>query len=239
MPWRELILHLDYPGFVLPSPEALSLIMTAYNLACREPFPLECVHLAWANPRGQVRLVEMSRNILTCGECVQYTIDIQVVWPPLSLPFSPSPLSLFSSPLSPPPLPPNLSHFFPHSSLSPLPFPFSITPLASVPPSLPSPLSSPPSFPSLHLSPYPITPLLPPLPHTHQLSWYQQALAGCPEFSVSQYMGESLDLEPFKIVLNSEETKPWFVYTCNSIYVLVITPPRVIWCVFSKRGCYE
>ena len=55
MPWRELILHLDYQGFYLPSPEALSLIMTAYNMACREPFPLECVHLAWANPRGQVR----------------------------------------------------------------------------------------------------------------------------------------------------------------------------------------
>ena len=55
MPWRELILHLDYPGFVLPSPEALSLIMTAYNMACREPFPLECVHLSWSNPRGQVR----------------------------------------------------------------------------------------------------------------------------------------------------------------------------------------
>lgn len=55
MPWRELILHLDYPEFYLPSPEALSLVMTAYNMACREPFPLECVHLAWTNPRGQVR----------------------------------------------------------------------------------------------------------------------------------------------------------------------------------------
>ena len=54
MPWRELILHLDYPGFILPSPESLSLIMTAYNMACREPFPLECLHLAWTNPRGQV-----------------------------------------------------------------------------------------------------------------------------------------------------------------------------------------
>jgi CCR4-NOT transcription complex subunit 1 len=94
MPWRELILHLDYPGFILPSPEALSLIMTAYNMACREPFPLECVHLAWSNPRGQ-------------------------------------------------------------------------------------------------------------------LSWYLQVLAGCPEFNVSQYMGESIDLEPFKIVLSSEEAKPW------------------------------
>ena len=43
-----------------------------------------------------------------------------------------------------------------------------------------------------------------------QLSWYQQVLAGCPEFNVSQYMGESLDLERFKIVLTSEETKPWY-----------------------------
>ena len=52
----------------------------------------------------------------------------------------------------------------------------------------------------------------------YQISWYQQALAGCPEFSVSQYMGESIDLEPFKIVLNSEETKPWYsVHTYISI----------------------
>ena len=55
-----------------------------------------------------------------------------------------------------------------------------------------------------------LSPCLPPF--LHQLSWYQQALAGCPEFSVSQYMGESIDLEPFKIALTSEETKPWYIY---------------------------
>lgn len=52
-----------------------------------------------------------------------------------------------------------------------------------------------------------------------QLSWYQQALAGCPEFSVSQYMGDSIDLEPFKIVLNSEETKPWYAVDHSNAHV--------------------
>ena len=79
MPWRELILHLDYPGFILPSPEGLSLIMTAYNMACREPFPLECVHLAWANPRGQVRQWDVDGCAELCifKMVVQWNVYIQ------------------------------------------------------------------------------------------------------------------------------------------------------------------
>ncbi len=29
--WREVVQSFDYPGFLVPSPDALSLIVTAYN----------------------------------------------------------------------------------------------------------------------------------------------------------------------------------------------------------------
>ena len=181
MPWRELILHLDYPGFILPSPEALSLIMTAYNMACREPFPLECVHLAWSNPRGQVRanrsksclFIILDPCILSHACFLQTYKFFHIICVLLFLSFLP----------------------YSHS----LPFFTRLPPLSiSFPPLLPL-------YMSLSLCPlYPS-----PLPPSLQLSWYQQVLAGCPEFNVSQYMGESIDMEPFKIVLTSEEAKPW------------------------------
>ena len=33
--WRDVIPELDYKGFHLPSPEGLSIVITAFNTACR------------------------------------------------------------------------------------------------------------------------------------------------------------------------------------------------------------
>jgi len=52
--WRDVILELDYPGFFLPSPEALGLIMSVYRVASRDPFPMESLYLGWECPKGQV-----------------------------------------------------------------------------------------------------------------------------------------------------------------------------------------
>lgn len=57
--WREVMLELDYPGFFLPSPEALSLIMTTHRMVSRDPFPLEVLYLGWDNPKGQVEKAMM------------------------------------------------------------------------------------------------------------------------------------------------------------------------------------
>ena len=47
-------MELDYPGFFLPSPEALGLIMSVYRVASRDPFPMESLYLGWECPKGQV-----------------------------------------------------------------------------------------------------------------------------------------------------------------------------------------
>jgi len=52
--WRDVILELDYPGFFLPSPEALGLIMSVYRVASRDPFPMESLYLGWECPKGQL-----------------------------------------------------------------------------------------------------------------------------------------------------------------------------------------
>ena len=54
LPWHEVINELDYPGFYIPSPEGLSLIMTAYNMCCKDNFPMGLVFLLWVNKKGQV-----------------------------------------------------------------------------------------------------------------------------------------------------------------------------------------
>ena len=42
-----------------------------------------------------------------------------------------------------------------------------------------------------------------------KLSWFQQALAGCQEFSFIQYPHCCMDLEPLKITTTTEEAKTW------------------------------
>ena len=62
-----MIQSLDYPGFYVPSPEALSLIITAYNQASRDPFPLDCLYMVeWRNTRGQLSWVKTA--IVGCPE---------------------------------------------------------------------------------------------------------------------------------------------------------------------------
>lgn len=57
--WREVVQSLDYPDFYVPSPDALSLIVTAYNQASRDPFPLDCLYMVeWRNTRGQLSWVK-------------------------------------------------------------------------------------------------------------------------------------------------------------------------------------
>ena len=45
---------MDYEGFYLHSPEGLSIIMTAFNLGCKDPFPIEMIYGPWDHTKGQV-----------------------------------------------------------------------------------------------------------------------------------------------------------------------------------------
>ena len=52
-----MIPELDYEGFFLNSPDGLSIIMTAFNIGCRDPFPIEMIYLPWVHTRGQVGII--------------------------------------------------------------------------------------------------------------------------------------------------------------------------------------
>ncbi|KAI6659252.1 hypothetical protein LOD99_14925 [Oopsacas minuta] len=52
--WREVVLALDYPGFYLPDPDSLSVIMRAYRLATQDPFPIDALYRPWENREGQL-----------------------------------------------------------------------------------------------------------------------------------------------------------------------------------------
>ena len=64
--WREVILYLDYPEFNLSSPEGLNLIVSAFKLATRDTFPVECFYLVWRNTRGHLSLLKQA--IVGCPE---------------------------------------------------------------------------------------------------------------------------------------------------------------------------
>ncbi|XP_064398380.1 CCR4-NOT transcription complex subunit 1-like [Halichondria panicea] len=65
--WREVVQSFDYPGFLVPSPDALSLIVTAYNQATRDSFPLDCLYiLEWRNTKGQLSWIRAA--IRGCSE---------------------------------------------------------------------------------------------------------------------------------------------------------------------------
>ena len=44
-----------------------------------------------------------------------------------------------------------------------------------------------------------------------KLSWFEQALAGCPDFSFTNYPFEPVNLEPLKNTFPNEEAKIWCV----------------------------
>ena len=64
--WREVILWLDYPEFHLSSPDGLNLIVSAFKLATRDTFPLECFYLSWRNTQGHLSLLKQA--IIGCPE---------------------------------------------------------------------------------------------------------------------------------------------------------------------------
>ena len=47
---------MDYEGFSLPSPSGLSIIMTTFNVASKDPFPIDMIYGPWVHTKGQVRI---------------------------------------------------------------------------------------------------------------------------------------------------------------------------------------
>ena len=45
--------------------------------------------------------------------------------------------------------------------------------------------------------------------YTLQLSWFQQTLSGCPDFSFANYPFDPVSLEPLKNTFSGEEAKTW------------------------------
>ena len=41
--WKDVILELDYPGFIVPDVEGLNFIYKAYTSATTEPFPVTAI----------------------------------------------------------------------------------------------------------------------------------------------------------------------------------------------------
>ena len=56
MCWRDVIPEMDYEGFSLPSPSGLSIIMTTFNVASKDPFPIDMIYGPWVHTKGQVRI---------------------------------------------------------------------------------------------------------------------------------------------------------------------------------------
>lgn len=46
---------MDYEGFYVPSTEGLNIIMTAFNVGSKDPFPIEMIYEPWIHTKGQVR----------------------------------------------------------------------------------------------------------------------------------------------------------------------------------------
>ncbi|KAE9611238.1 putative CCR4-Not complex component, Not1, CCR4-NOT transcription complex subunit 1, HEAT [Lupinus albus] len=57
--WIRVIEKLDHEGFLLPSEEAFSFLMSVYNHACKEPFPLHAIcGSVWKNTEGQLSFLK-------------------------------------------------------------------------------------------------------------------------------------------------------------------------------------
>uniref|UniRef100_A0A7N0SZB9 CCR4-NOT transcription complex subunit 1-like n=1 Tax=Kalanchoe fedtschenkoi TaxID=63787 RepID=A0A7N0SZB9_KALFE len=57
--WTTVIDNLDHDGFYLPNMEALSFLMSIYNRACQEPFPLHTIcGFIWKNTEGQISFLK-------------------------------------------------------------------------------------------------------------------------------------------------------------------------------------
>ncbi|KAK7350377.1 hypothetical protein VNO77_08930 [Canavalia gladiata] len=57
--WVRVIENLDHEGFFLPSEEAFSFLVSVYNHACKEPFPLHAIcGSVWKNTEGQLSFLK-------------------------------------------------------------------------------------------------------------------------------------------------------------------------------------
>ncbi|CAI9101327.1 OLC1v1038621C1 [Oldenlandia corymbosa var. corymbosa] len=57
--WTVVVENLDYEGFYIPNEAAFSFLMSIYNLACQEPFPLHAVcRSVWMNAEGQLSFIK-------------------------------------------------------------------------------------------------------------------------------------------------------------------------------------
>ena len=52
--WKQVILELDHPGFLVKNPDVIRLILLAFHRATSEMFPIEAIYKPWNNPFGQV-----------------------------------------------------------------------------------------------------------------------------------------------------------------------------------------
>ncbi|CAK9867154.1 unnamed protein product [Sphagnum jensenii] len=57
--WRSVMENLDHDGFSLPDQKGFLLLLTVYNKACQDPFPLEAVcGKVWRNGEGQLSFLK-------------------------------------------------------------------------------------------------------------------------------------------------------------------------------------
>eukprot|EP00668_Euglena_longa_P016523 GGOE01020788.1.p1 GENE.GGOE01020788.1~~GGOE01020788.1.p1 ORF type:complete len:2385 (+),score=619.83 GGOE01020788.1:748-7155(+) len=56
--WKEVIRHLDYPGFQITQQRGLALILTLYKRATGEPMPVDPLFGLWKNRAGQLSILQ-------------------------------------------------------------------------------------------------------------------------------------------------------------------------------------
>jgi CCR4-NOT transcription complex subunit 1 len=52
--WRDVVPEMDYEGFHVPTTEGLNIIMTAFNIGSKDPFPIEMIYEPWIHTKGQL-----------------------------------------------------------------------------------------------------------------------------------------------------------------------------------------
>ncbi|KAK4267898.1 hypothetical protein QN277_024622 [Acacia crassicarpa] len=59
--WTRIVENLDHEGFFVPSEEAFSFLMSVYEHACKEPFPLNAIcGSVWKNTEGQLSFLKFA-----------------------------------------------------------------------------------------------------------------------------------------------------------------------------------
>ncbi|XAR63221.1 hypothetical protein NMG60_11023087 [Bertholletia excelsa] len=64
--WTKVVENLDYEGFYFPNEASFSFFMSAYKLACQDPFPLHAVcGSVWKNTEGQLSFLKYAVSVPT------------------------------------------------------------------------------------------------------------------------------------------------------------------------------